>query len=363
MSRVANLSVADIARYLPQLIQRFELLDTGPVAPPGGFGAVWRARDRWLQQIVAIKISDSDLRSEVQFCRSIDGHTVRVYDYMQQNGWYAYAMEFLAAPWRTISALISEHNGRNMLQRYFDGFEVIDGVLEALEHIHGAPYSREGRHVHADIQPRNVFVWWTPKTNRHDVFRLPFGRDLIKIIDLGLTVNHGDPHAGYHPNYSYPQRDIAVHGHDLYSVAVVFLELITGVLPSHHAMGHRTRIASHVAAHSSGSAAVDRMAVEFATRAARAATNAALTATREREELSEALFDLPPLRLLVLREIDRCQPGPLKKADMAEFLFPLYAGYYGWTNRTDGRLLSIQRDLLDMAQADLLVRDGHHYYL
>jgi serine/threonine protein kinase len=363
MSRIANLSAADIARYLPQLVERFELLDAGPVAPPGGFGAVWRARDRLLQQNVAIKISDTDLSSEVMFCRSIDGHTVRVYDYVQQNGWDAYAMELLAAPWQTISTLISEHNGRNMLQRYFDAIEVIDGVLAALEHIHGVPYSRGGRHVHADIQPRNVFVWWTPKTNRREVFRLPHGRDLIKIIDLGLTVSKGDPHAGYHPNYSYPLRDVAHQGHDLYSVAIVFLELVTGALPSHHVMGHRARIASHVAANSSGSSAIDLIAVEFATRAARAASNTALTATKLREHLSDAVFDVPHLRLLVLREIHRQQTGPLKKTEMAEFLFPLYADNLGWTNRTDGRLEWIQGDVLDMAQEGLLVRDGHHYHL
>jgi serine/threonine protein kinase len=362
MSLAATLCVADIARILPCLTERYDFLGTGPIGRPSGFGAVWRAYDRLLCEIVAIKISDMDLRSEVRFCRSIDGHTVRVYDYFQQNGWYAYAMELLTEPWTTIDELISAHDGRDMLQRYFDGCQVIDAVLAALNQVHGLPYSREQRHVHADIQPRNLFVRWKPKSCARTVFRLRGGRELIKIIDLGLTVRKGDEHVGYHPAYSSPNREVAHHGDDLYSLAVVFLELVTGVRPSHFTMGHSARIRDHVIAHRSGSVAIDSIAIEFANCAARAAANPALTATSLREQLDLDLFQQPQLVLLALRELDRYRPGPLKKSEMAEMLFPMYAEYHGWKNTTNNRLLGIQEDIAEMAETGLLVRDGYRYH-
>jgi hypothetical protein len=128
-------------------------------------------------------------------------------------------------------------------------------------------------------------------------------------------------------------------------------------------MGHVARISDHVATHSSGSVAIDYIAIEFASRAARAAANTATTAAKLREQLRQDLFDLPPLHLLALREIDRYKPAPLKKGEMAEFLFPLYADYHGWKNQTDGRLTFIQDGILEMADARLLLRDGHHYEL
>lgn len=361
MSLASTLDIADIARLLPSLTDRFEFPDSRPMGRPSGFGAVWRAHDRLLDQAVAIKISDSDLSSEVRYCRKIDGHTVRVYDYFERSGWYAYAMELLAEPWTTIDALIGRHDGCDMLQRYLDGFEVIDAVLAALGHIHGVPYSRERRHVHADIQPRNVFVWWQPKGNPRDVFRLRAGRDLVKVIDLGLTVHKGEWHEGRHPHYANPGRDVAHHGHDLYSAAVMFLELVTGVLPSHHTMGHSSRIMDHVIAHSSGSIAIDCIAVEFANEAARAGVSGGPTAARLRQLLASWLFDLPHMHLLALRELVRQQPGPMKKSEMAALLFPVYAKHLGWKNATGSRMEAIQEEVLEMADAGLLVRDGYHY--
>jgi hypothetical protein len=74
------------------------------------------------------------------------------------------------------------------------------------------------------------------------------------------------------------------------------------------------------------------------------------------------VFDLPPLHLMVLRELVRRQPGPLKKSEMAQFLFPMYAGYHGWKNATGNRMEAIQEDVLDMADAGMLVREGHRYH-
>lgn len=365
MSLASTLDRTDIDRALPRLTERFELLGNAPIGEPSGFGAVWRAFDRLLQQEVAIKISDQDLTPEVRACRAVDGPTVRVYDYFQDNGWYAYSMELLAPPWKTIDALLDDYRRKRTrpLQRYLDGFQVADAVLAALDAFHGQPYSHGSRRVHADIQPRNVFVHWKPNNDPLKPLRLSPGRELVKIIDLGLTVFKGESHVGWHPNYADPRRDVAHHGHDLYALAIVFLELVCGVRPSHHTMGHSTRIAEHVEAHSSGSTAINSMAVEFANQAARASANPALTARKLRDLLCQQLFALAPLHLAAMRDIDEFGVGLVRRTELADVIFPIYALHYGWNYRTEARVAFLQDEVRALADRRLLICVGHRYGL
>lgn len=365
MSLASTLDRHDVALKLPRLAERFDLLDDAPIGRPSGFGAVWRAFDRKLHLEVAIKISDQELASEVRACRAVDGPTVRVYEYFEHDGWYAYAMELLTAPWTTIDGLGDHYRrGRTRaLQRYLDGFQIADAILAALDALHGQPYSRNGRRVHADIQPRNVFVCWKPGNDPLQPWRLPAQRGLVKIIDLGLTVLKGEEHRGWHPAYADPRRNLAHHGHDMYSLAIMFLELVCGARPDHHAMGHSARIAEHIAAHPSGSMALDRMAINFANQAARAAANPALTARSLRELLQQLVFSHPPLHFAALRDIDECAGASLQREELVEVIFPIYALHYGWRYRTEARTAFLRDEVLALTDAGLLVRSGQHYAL
>jgi len=190
MSNAAsNLTKDKIKNYFPQIAERYKFIGLRPIGEPSGFGIVWRAQDNWLNQEVAIKISADDLGDEIKFCRDIEGQTVRIFEYFRVPGWNAYVMELLQPPWISASKFIKKHQYKqNDVQHYFDCFEIARSALNGLVQIHGQPYSREGRYVHADIKPDNLFILLKPKSKRNSVFRLPDESELVKIIDLGITL-------------------------------------------------------------------------------------------------------------------------------------------------------------------------------
>lgn len=362
MSNAAELHIDDIEELLPLITERYTFIDGQPIGRPSGFGAVWKAYDTWLKRDVAIKISDSDMRDEVRLCHDIEGQTVRVYDYYMSNGWYAYSMELLQSPWKTLDDIIDERaHSKRTLQHYFDCFQIAYAVLEALSRIHGRPYSRENRHVHADIQPRNVFVRWDPRPRADRVFRLPQHVEYIKIIDLGISVKKGERHIGRHPNYGNPKSKMAHQGDDLYCLAVMFLELITGERPSHSIMEHSARISDHVIEHSSGSIFIDNITSIFANDAARAGSNRSITAHSMIRDLENMLFDIAPLQLLALKALSDPQCDPLNKTDMAEFLFYSLKGPCGWQYKTEERLTSLKELVRRMTDEGQLICKGHKY--
>mgnify|MGYP000229640665 FL=1 len=252
------LTKIQIGEIFPRFAERYTLLGFGPIGAPSGFGAVWKARDLWLGREVALKLSNSDMAEELRLCRDIEGQTVRVFDYFRSEaGWNAYAMELLEPPWMSVSGFIRGHRYKlGDLQHYFDCLEIARSLLSGLSQIHGRPYSRAGRFVHADIKPDNLFLLLVPKKRPGTVFRMPSTESLIKILDMGISAENGSALSGYTPAYS-PGKKVARPGVDLYAVAVTFLELLTGVLPSRATMGHKARIRAFIQQMPSGSTYID----------------------------------------------------------------------------------------------------------
>lgn len=364
MSNAARqLDLTEIYDLFPLVNERFDLEQ--PIGEPSGFGAVWLAYDRWLDREVALKISKADLSSEVLLCRDIEGQTVRIYDYFRgEKPWNAYSMELLDTSWRTLSSWIAAHDYRGQdLQHYFDCFEVIYDALRGLVAIHGRPYSREGRYVHADIKPANLFFLCQPKKRPNTVFRMPVHQDMVKIIDMGISTRRGEFNFCGTPAYDYPHKLESRQGHDLYSLGLTFLELLTGELPDHATMDHKARIKAFIAVHSSGSQYIDDLAVELARQCARAATQPAITARSLLAWLDDVLFDLSEANLLLLRAIHLHVPAGLKKDDLASAVFPHMAGYFGWQNQTAGRIEFLKEMIADMYGQGLLLReDGSYRY-
>lgn len=354
----------DIELVLPNVTERYVLIEK--VGEESGFGAVWRARDFWLnRRNVAIKVSDKDLSQEVLLCRDVEGQTVRIFDYFKGEGsWNAYAMEWLEKPWLTLSGWIKTHKYRQHdLQHYFDCFEIIHDALRGLKDIHGRPYSREGRYVHADIKPANMFFLCQPKKRPNSVFRMPAHQDMVKIIDMGVSTESGSLKKGATPEYDYQKTDVSRPGNDLYALGIVFLELLSGDRPSDDIMAHKARIKSFVATCSSGSQYVDDLAVEFARLCARAAAQLTITARSLQDWLDEQLFELNEASLLLLRSIHHHQRGALMKEELASAVFPDMAGYFGWQNQTVGRIAFLKEMIADMYEQGLLVReDGSYRY-
>ena len=214
-------SPEEIAKYFPQL-EIMELLGRG------GMGVVYKARQRQLERIVALKILPPDSGADPQFAerfarearalaRLNHPNIVGVYELGQADGLFFLIMEFV--------------DGANLRQMMRAGqitpreaLAIVPPICEALQFAHD-----EGI-MHRDIKPENILV---DKKGR------------VKIADFGLakllgreapdfTLTSAGMSLGT-PRYMAPEQmdhpDAVDHRADIYSLGVVFYEMLTGELP------------------------------------------------------------------------------------------------------------------------------------
>jgi serine/threonine protein kinase len=221
----------ELAKLLPQL-EILELLGKG------GMGAVYKARQPTLDRLVAVKVLPPAVAADPTFAerftrearalaRLNHPHIVSVYDFGQVQGLYYFVMEFV--------------NGANLRSAIQAGrleakeaLAIVPQICEALQYAHD-----EGV-VHRDIKPENILI-----DKRGSVKIADFG--LAKIIGQGT--NLGDPGSppkrdftltGTHQvmgtlHYMAPEQiekpQTVDHRADIYSLGVVFYEMLTGELP------------------------------------------------------------------------------------------------------------------------------------
>ncbi len=213
--------LAEVAALFPQL-EILRLLGAG------GMGAVYQARQPELGRFVALKIlpagTDGGANFSERFNREARAlaklshpNIVTVHEFGQARRLHYFLMEFVdGANLRQL-----EQAGRLSAR---EALQIIPQICDALQYAHD-----EGV-VHRDIKPENVLV------DRK-------GR--VKIADFGLAKIMGhDPDAARltvegqvmgTPHYMAPEqfeRPLSVdHRADIYSLGVVFYELLTGELP------------------------------------------------------------------------------------------------------------------------------------
>ena len=221
-ARFETPSVSELAAALPQL-EILELLGTG------GMGVVYKARQRGLDRLVAVKVLPADRNRGAGFAerftrearalaRLNHPHIVAIHDFGQAGNLYYFVME-----------LIDGVNLRQAMQagqlQSQQALSLIPQICDALQYAHD-----EGI-VHRDIKPENILL------DRK-------GR--IKIADFGLSKLVGGESAapesltGTHQvmgtmRYMAPEQMHATrsvdHRADIYSLGVVFYEMLTGELP------------------------------------------------------------------------------------------------------------------------------------
>lgn len=215
------LPIAQVAGLFPQL----EILG---LLGAGGMGAVYKARQPALERIVALKILPDASAGGVSFVERFNREAralarlnhpniVAVYEFGQVEGLSFFIMEFVdGANLRQL-----ERAGRLSPR---EALQIIPQICDALQYAHD-----EGV-VHRDIKPENVLVDRKGRVKIAD-----FG--LAKIVgreteSLRLTAEGqvmGTPH------YMAPEqleRPLDVdHRADIYSLGVVFYEMLTGDLP------------------------------------------------------------------------------------------------------------------------------------
>lgn len=214
-------AVSEIARLFPQL----EILG---LVGAGGMGAVYKARQPKLDRFVALKILPRHDTAGINFAERFNREAralarlnhpsiVAVHEFGQVEGLHFFIMEYVdGANLRQL-----ERAGRLSPR---EALQVIPQICDALQYAHD-----EGV-VHRDIKPENVLVDRKGRVKIAD-----FG--LAKILGLegeALRLTAENQVMGT-PHYMAPEqveRPLTVdHRADIYSLGVVFYEMLTGDLP------------------------------------------------------------------------------------------------------------------------------------
>jgi len=210
-----------IASYFPQL----EILE---FIGQGGMGAVYKARQPALDRLVALKIlppsMDDDPGFAERFTREArtlaklsHPNIVAVYDFGQSGGYRYFLMEYVDG----LNLRQIERAGKLSPR---EALAIIPQLCEALQFAHDAGI------VHRDIKPENILM---DKRGR------------VKIADFGLAKLLGADTRDYTitqpghvmgtPHYMAPEqveKPLSVdHRADIFSLGVVFYEMLTGELP------------------------------------------------------------------------------------------------------------------------------------
>ncbi|MCX5636686.1 MAG: protein kinase, partial [Planctomycetota bacterium] len=212
-----------------ELAKQFPQLEVIELLGQGGMGTVYRARQLGLDRQVALKVLPTQIGQDETFAERFrrearalamlsHPHIVSVYDFGKtEGGLYYFIMEFV--------------DGTD-LRRVIQGGEIspkealaiVPQICAALQ------YAHEEGVVHRDIKPENILL---DKKGRVKI--ADFG--LAKLLDrpaTSYTLTHPELKMGT-PHYMAPEQiehphDVD-HRADIYSLGVVFYEMLTGELP------------------------------------------------------------------------------------------------------------------------------------
>ncbi|MGB7346327.1 MAG: serine/threonine-protein kinase [Pirellulaceae bacterium] len=214
-------SVDKLSELFPEL-QIIELIGAG------GMGAVYKARQEGLDRLVALKILPEEFGHDVKFALRFTREArtlaklnhpniVSVHEFGHIEDTYYFLMEFVdGSTLRDVvkaGQLAPEH-----------ALSIVPHLCDALQYAHDKGV------VHRDIKPENILIAID---------------GTVKIADFGLSRilgNDGqqDTLTGTHqvmgtPRYMAPEQLDGAHGvdhrADIYSLGVVFYEMLTGELP------------------------------------------------------------------------------------------------------------------------------------
>lgn len=230
------------ARFVPpsleELAQKFPELEILEFVGQGGMGVVYKARQKALDRIVALKILPPQAATGPGFAERFTRearalaqlnhpHIVVLYEFGQAEGLFYFLMEFV--------------DGTNLRQVLHAGrlapkeaLAIVPQICEALQ------YAHERGVVHRDIKPENILL-----SKQGQVKIADFG--VAKIVSqnpepmaAGAASPSGDlTEAGSTlgtPQYMAPEQvknsAEVDHRADIYSLGVVFYQMLTGELPA-----------------------------------------------------------------------------------------------------------------------------------
>src|SRR6266700_5550463 len=200
---------------------RYEILQA---LGEGGMGAVYKARDRELDRLVALKVIRPDLagnpaiiqrfKQELILARQItQRNVVRIFDLGEATGIKFITMEYVEG--QDLHSLLQEH--KKFAPK--DAVEIILQVCRALEAAHG-----EGI-IHRDLKPQNIMQSTQGRIVVMD-FGLARNVEAAGMTQTGALVGTMD--------YMSPEQALGKdldQRSDLFALGLIFYELLTGKMP------------------------------------------------------------------------------------------------------------------------------------
>ncbi len=200
---------------------RYEIL--GPLGR-GGMGMVYKARDRRLDEVVAIKVLRPDFgsdpamaerfRSEIKLARKVRHRNVcSIHDYGEDQGLLYISMEYVEG---VDLKQVLKQSGALAPDR---GYEVAIQIVEGLQAVHDAGI------IHRDLKTPNI---------------MSDGAGMARLMDFGVAKRVGEGAATVTgqivgtPEYMSPEQ---AQGHkvdtrsDIYALGIVLYEIFTGQVP------------------------------------------------------------------------------------------------------------------------------------
>ena len=205
-------------------IERYHILEQ---QGQGGMAVVYKAFDTRLERTVALKIIRSEIfgpevlarlrlrfEREAKVMASLDHpNIVKIYDYGEYDGMPFLVMDYIqGTTLKMLEKPVSEQEAIRLLLP----------IANALAHAH-----QKGI-LHRDVKPSNILI-----TQSEKAFLTDFG--IAKLLEepAGQTLTGTGVGIGT-PEYMAPEQglgDVIDGRADMYSLAVVFFELLTGVKP------------------------------------------------------------------------------------------------------------------------------------
>lgn len=190
----------------------------------GGMANVYLAHDKILARDVAIKVLRGDLSKDEKFIRRFqrealaasslsNPNIVKIYDVGDSDNLYYIVMEYIKG--KTLKQLIKKRGALNLEEAIDIMIQLTSGVAKA----------HESYIIHRDLKPQNIMIE---------------DSGLIKITDFGIavalnagTITQTNSVMGS-VHYLPPEQvsgDKPTIKSDIYSLGIIFYELLTGILP------------------------------------------------------------------------------------------------------------------------------------
>jgi serine/threonine protein kinase len=218
------------AAWTPPTVQevaaRFAELHVVRLIGRGGMGAVYEARQKNLDRVVALKILPPEMGNDAAFAERFTRearamaklnhpHIVTIHEFGQRDGWFYFLMEY-----------VDGLTLRQVLDRGHiapkEALAIVPEICDALQYAHDQGI------VHRDIKPENILL-----NKQGQVKIADFG--LAKLMGLKTSPETVEKVLGT-PQYMAPEQiehpAEVDHRADIYSLGVVFYQMLTGELPA-----------------------------------------------------------------------------------------------------------------------------------